>query len=77
MITFSEKLGETRPPNDAISRLRTVCEHCNESLSTKTYKRHRKLYFNETTDEWITAESIQRFKKPKNCLGMVKHIPAV
>ena len=45
-----------------------LCEHCNELITTKTYKRHRKLYYNTETEEWVTAESI-KYKKPKISTG--------
>ena len=34
------------------------CEHCSEMLTIKTYRRHRKLYFNLEKGEWITAEML-------------------
>lgn len=34
------------------------CEHCSEMLTIKTYRRHRKLYFNPEKGEWITTEML-------------------
>ena len=31
------------------------CEHCGQTLSLKTYKRHRRLYYNTESDAWIKA----------------------
>lgn len=39
---------------------RVFCEHCNQSLSVKTFKRHRWLYLNEQSGEWLRAEVSQR-----------------
>ena len=33
-----------------------LCGHCGKMLTLKTYRRHRKLYYQSETDEWITAE---------------------
>ena len=32
---------------------RQFCPHCNENLSLKTFKSHKRLYFNEDAMEWI------------------------
>ena len=31
---------------------RKVCEHCNESVSIKTYKKHKKDFYNPVTKTW-------------------------
>ena len=33
--------------------IRFVCEHCNSHLSTKTFRTHKSLYFNNATNTWI------------------------
>lgn len=33
---------------------RRLCNHCNEYLSFKTYKAHKRLYYNYSTDQWIS-----------------------
>lgn len=32
------------------------CEHCDETLSRSAYWKHRKAYFNPTTNEWTKKE---------------------
>lgn len=34
----------------------TICPHCNQPLSAKTYKRHKKLFCKDD-GTWITASS--------------------
>lgn len=44
----------------------------NSSLQKPAYKRHRKLYYNTETKEWITVESmesISNVKKPNITTG--------
>ena len=38
------------------------CGHCEELLSLKTFRRHRKLYYNSETDEWITKARLNPSK---------------
>ena len=35
-----------------------LCQHCNAMLTNKTYMRHRRLYFNTETREWITTKML-------------------
>ena len=32
---------------------RRFCPHCSESLSLKTFKTHKRLYYDEDADKWI------------------------
>lgn len=32
---------------------RRCCPHCKKNLSLKTYKAHKRLYFNELDDSWV------------------------
>lgn len=36
---------------------RRVCPHCLKSVSFKTYKAHRRLYYDSSKDEWFTDTS--------------------
>ena len=31
---------------------RRLCPHCNESVSLKTYKAHRRMYYDSINDRW-------------------------
>lgn len=37
---------------------RRWCDHCEESLSLKTYKKHKKLYYNKETRKWIKKDEV-------------------
>ena len=52
------------------------CEHCSEMLTTKSYRRHRKLYFNLEKGEWITTEmlSCQHTDTPSAGLKVVGNL---
>ena len=41
-----------------------LCEHCNEMLTLKTYRRHRKLYINHENSEWITTDMLSQHSEP-------------
>lgn len=46
---------------------RRWCEHCGESLSFKTCKKHKKLYYNKETQKWVKkGEVTQAGKGLKN-----------
>lgn len=32
-----------------------VCPHCDREINIKTYREHRRLYFNETSRSWFVA----------------------
>ena len=32
-----------------------VCPHCNREINIKTYRDHRRLYFNEMSKSWLVA----------------------
>ena len=33
------------------------CPHCGKELNIKTYKEHKRLYYNESTKEWLGNDS--------------------
>ena len=33
------------------------CPHCCKDINTKTYKEHRRLYFDATSKSWLTVET--------------------
>lgn len=35
---------------------RRRCPHCNQNLSLKTYKAHKRRYYNLVNDTWLTKE---------------------
>ena len=46
----------------------SFCHHCEKFLASKTYKRHKKLFYNEETERWITADEIPILQeKPGGC----------
>ena len=54
------------------------CEHCSEMLTIKTYRRHRKLYFNLEKGEWITTEMLScQHPGPPSAGLKVLDIPSV
>ena len=34
------------------SRIRSLCGHCGENLSSSQYARHKRLYFDESSQSW-------------------------
>ena len=46
--------------NVASSVAHVFCEHCNQNLSVKTFRRHHRLYFNEEKGEWTTTVDASR-----------------
>jgi len=40
------------------SDIEMLCGHCGLVLCLKTYRRHKKLYFDEVNNEWITDNRI-------------------
>ena len=43
---------------------RFVCGHCGESLSKTTYFKHRREYYNQSTDTWKTSNEESFFGIP-------------
>ena len=37
-----------------------VCPHCNETVSTKVYKDHRRLYYSKEDKTWINSALLSR-----------------
>ena len=35
---------------------RTFCMHCDQMLTFKTYRRHRQLYYNSESGDWIKSD---------------------
>lgn len=33
-----------------------LCPHCGKELNIKTYKEHKRLYYNDSTKEWLRTE---------------------
>lgn len=46
-----EKYKNVLPPSKKARHV--MCEHCNALLNLKTYKKHRRLFFNATSGQWI------------------------
>lgn len=34
---------------------RRICPHCSKSVSFKTYKAHRRLFYDATRDHWLSS----------------------
>lgn len=34
---------------------RRICPHCNKSVSLKTYKMHKRLYYDQECDNWFVS----------------------
>ena len=43
---------------------RCHCPHCNQWLSLKTYRAHKRLFYNEDTDEWLKSETVHSVQFP-------------
>ena len=41
------------------------CQHCQEYVSTRTYREHFNLYFNKETDQWQKIESSDEEGSPQ------------
>lgn len=39
-----------------------LCPHCNGYLAKKTYKRHKELYFDDESSQWIIQPSVDDFE---------------
>ena len=52
---FSTSLRSTVMPETS---LRKFCPHCNEAVSATTYRRHRGLYFDETSNLWTSSVEV-------------------
>ena len=39
-----------------------LCPHCDGYLAKKTYKRHKELYFDEESNQWISQPSVDDFE---------------
>jgi hypothetical protein len=37
---------------------RWVCPHCDQLLSTKTFKAHKRRYFDASSNSWLTKQSL-------------------
>ena len=57
---------QSKPPSPKRVKY-IVCGHCERFVSTKTYKKHYRLFYNETSGEWISPEGSL---KPNNAEGM-------
>lgn len=36
-----------------------VCPHCNETVSSKVFKAHERLYYNKEERKWITLADLE------------------
>lgn len=48
--------GETERNRLVVERRQ--CRHCNKSLSLKTYKAHKRRFYDSANDVWFTKESM-------------------
>ena len=48
-----------------VSDQRVCCPHCKEQLSTKTFARHKRLYFDEERHTWFTNQDEEEFDLPE------------
>ena len=39
---------------------RVYCPHCEETVGKRTYWRHKRLYYNSSTDQWQTNHERER-----------------
>lgn len=56
---------------ESVSRRRAesvYCPHCDSSLSSKTYRRHKSLYFDEGT--WTTIGQEENISSSASCQGI-------
>ena len=66
---------------------RRLCPHCDESVSVKTYKAHRRMYYDPTSDKWSHRRTLIReqtsvsdsddlIDSPPQSVGAMKQIPS-
>ena len=41
---------------------RWLCPHCDQLLSAKTFKAHKRRYFDRSSSSWLTKQSLERAK---------------
>lgn len=60
-----EGLSFTRGRFNMAPTKRRFCQHCQEYVSTRTYREHFNLYFNKETDQWQKIESSDEEGSPQ------------
>ena len=53
---------------------RRICPHCNKNVSYKTYKSHRRLYFNVSLGTWIINQDEVQVD-PEDCVHEMNDSP--
>jgi len=61
--------GETERNRLVVERRK--CRHCNKSLSLKTYKAHKRRFYDSANDIWFTKESMTL--QPEMILVIMNH----
>lgn len=49
------KLSRMEDNREVLRVERRLCQHCGQSLSMKTYKAHKRLFFDAEDDTWVTS----------------------
>lgn len=42
-----------------ITKSHRICPHCSKELNIKTYKEHRRLYYDSSTSKWYVVEKTE------------------
>lgn len=66
MLCSRVKKCQSKPPSPKRVKY-TLCGHCDTLVSVKTYKKHYRLFYIETSGEWISPDGSL---KPSNSEGM-------
>ena len=54
-VSYNPALYSTSVKMKAVPRHEIFCPHCNSMLPKSTYYRHRRLYYNVTSQRWNSA----------------------
>ncbi len=78
-LSLASRVEESSKNRSRANKLkRKHCEHCNQDLTTKTFKKHRNLYFRDD-GTWISASSVtsskleSKYPEVKNCDTVRSH----
>ena len=50
--------GEVRSDRSLLRVSRRLCPHCDKRVSFKTFKAHKRLYYDPARDHWFTSVSV-------------------
>ncbi len=67
---LSSKVDSLKSRKSNSPNISSFCPHCERCLSTKTFKRHQMLFYNDETDTWTLEKEIASSSSNGKCYSV-------